>query len=196
MRIIGVTGGIGSGKSEVTRLLEERHGFAVLRADDIAKELMRPGTELMEKLRQAFPTSCFEADGSICREAYAALIYSDPAARMRSDELVHPAVWQEIEARIGKLKERDCCIEAALPGDGLKELCTEVWFVYAEPEARIRRLEEYRGYTREQAVSIMENQLSDEAFFCLADYVVQNSGSLEETAERIQELLGSEGQSA
>jgi dephospho-CoA kinase len=68
-------------------------------------------------------------------------------------------------------------------------MCDEIWFVYADPEIRISRLSASRGYSREKSISIIENQLSDEAFTAYADYIVDNSGSKEETAERIGELL-------
>lgn len=195
MKVIGLIGGIGSGKSEISRLLEARHGFRVFRTDEIAAELMQPGTKLMEALHKAFPASCFQGDGSIDKKAYGALIYSDPSARSTSDALVHPAVWQEVEERMRQLPEgTDCCIETALPGGRLRELCTELWYVYAPVEVRLDRLTESRGYTRERALSIMENQESEEGFFCMADYVITNDGSLEDADRRIEELLESTGQ--
>lgn len=196
--ILGIIGGVGAGKSTVLQCLQTVYGFRLLMADDIAKELMNEPGPCRDKLRAAFGDSIFAADGCIDKGAYGALIYGDAVARRRSDEIVHPAVWQYLEAEAAKA--RAACppallaVETALPNRDLHALCDEVWYIYADAEVRIQRLMVARGYTREKCIAVMNSQFSEVCFTERADYIVDNSGSEAETRERIAELLGADKQ--
>ena len=200
MMVIGITGGVGSGKSTITGILHEKYGYLVLRTDDMAKELEKPGHAVYDELVRAFGDGILQETGQagqrpIDKTAFAALIYSDPEAMERAEEIIHPATWSWCEERIAKQRaekgagETRIVVESALPCGRFKRMCDEIWFVYAETEIRIGRLMPSRGYSREKCESVIAEQISDEEFISYADYIIDNSGDLEETAERVEELL-------
>ena len=193
--ILGITGGIGSGKSTVTDVLKNRYGFRILKTDDMAKELELPGHIVYERLKEAFGEGILtQKDGPIDKEAFAALIYSDDDALEKANGIIHPAVWAEV----GRLTE-DCkgnmltgphaAVETALPNDYFENLCDEIWYIHVDREVRIKRLMEDRGYTYEKCVGIISNQMSEEAFRSMADEVIDNSLPVEETIKTIGEIL-------
>ena len=194
--VIGVTGGVGSGKSVVLRMLEEQYGARLLMADDLAHQLMEPGKPAYEALIKALGTGFLGADGDIDRKALASLIFSDETARETVDGIVHPLVWAEVRRQIFQAEEDGLslvAVEAALPDEKVHDIYDEMWYVYTSRENRIRRLMEGRGYTREKCESIMASQLSDEAFRRLCDFEIDNNGSLEEVKEQIRSRLENRG---
>ena len=193
--ILGITGGIGSGKSTVTDVLKNRYGFHILKTDDMAKELELPGHIVYERLKEEFGEGILtQKDGPIDKEAFAALIYSDDDALEKANGIIHPAVWAEV----GRLTE-DCkgnmltgphaAVETALPNDYFENLCDQIWYIHADREVRIKRLMEDRGYTYEKSVGIILNQMSEEAFRSMADEVIDNSLPIEETIKTIGDIL-------
>ena len=210
--ILGITGGVGSGKSTVTDLLFEKYGFLVLKTDDIAKMLEQPGELCYRALVEAFGESILEADPGtgtgadaarpIDKAAFAEKIYSDPKALELAESIIHPATWAYVEDVIRREYERReqkpegkvsdevrIAVETALPGERYRGMCDEIWFVYVEREERIRRLMESRGYSREKCESIMKEQISDEAYISWSDYIVDNTGDLKAMGERVEELM-------
>lgn len=210
--VVGVTGGIGSGKSAVLRFLREQCGASVLQTDELAKELMRPGTACYEALRKAFGNRILRPDGSIDTKRYGDLIYSDERLQTLSDSLVHPAVWEAVRQRIasgstqksgfqkegrkgaGKLTDAAhnpafWVVETALPGKELSRICSTIWYVHVPEELRIRRLMEGRSMSEEAVRRILRKQPQEAAYRALADAVIENDGSLLELEARIQELL-------
>lgn len=193
--ILGITGGIGSGKSTVTDVLKNRYGFRILKTDDMAKELELPGHIVYERLKEEFGEGILtQKDGPIDKEAFARLIYSDDDALEKANGIIHPAVWAEV----GRLTE-DCkgnmltgphaAVETALPNDYFENLCDKIWYIHVDREVRIKRLMEDRGYTYEKCVGIISNQMSEEAFRSMADEVIDNSLPVEETIKTIGEIL-------
>lgn len=194
--IIGVTGGVGSGKSTVLEILKEKYGAHIIMADDVAKELMEPGGASYEAVVKAFGEEILadSPERRIDRKKLAAIVFGDEDKRELLNSLTHPQVKEEILKQFQKIyqKEPDALIvlEAALLIEGgYREILDCLWAVLADREVRIQRLMESRSYTREKALSIMESQLSDAEFRAHADYVIDNSGSLENTAEQIAKIL-------
>ena len=193
--IIGLIGGVGSGKSAVTEVLAEKYGFRLLLTDDMAKETELPGGAGYLALTEAFGGQILEnGPGSpIDKQKLASLIYSDPKALETVNGLIHPIVWGLVEKTLCEAKEADpdvrIAVETALPCERYRKMCDEIWFIYTDPEVRISRLQASRGYSREKCISMIANQLTDEEFTAYADYIIDNSGSREDTAERIGELL-------
>lgn len=187
--ILGVTGGVGSGKSRVLDLLKEEYGFYLIQADQVAKSLMEPGMECYRAVVKYLGQSILKEDGSIDRPAMADLIFGDPVKRQRIDELTHPLAWSKT------LEEAKACpgsrvvIEAAVPSKEFRDNCNEMWYVYTSEEARAARLMENRGYTREKTRRIMENQAGEAFFRSFADVVIDNNGSLEETKLQVERAL-------
>lgn len=201
--ILGLIGGVGSGKSTVTKVLHDEYGFELLLTDDIAKKLELPRGSCYKAIVEAFGEDVLEnGTGSrINNPKLAARIYADPNALEIINNIVHPAVWHYVAAYIDKAKQcnskngQKVCIavETALPNDYFRSLCDEIWFIYTEREIRIKRLMSDRGYTRAKSESIIAGQLSDEEFKAAADIVMDNSGkkSKAEAAvrERLQQIL-------
>jgi dephospho-CoA kinase len=182
---IGLTGGIGSGKSTVSALLTAR-GAVVIDADRIAREVVEPGTPGLAAVVEAFGGGVVGPDGALDRPALAAIVFADPAARRRLDGIVHPLV-----------RARAVELAAAAPPDAVVvndvPLLVEtgqagsydlVLVVEADPEVRVRRLVD-RGLTEDDARARIAAQATDEQRRAVADVVLDNSGSREELAAQV-----------
>lgn len=196
MKIIGITGGIGSGKSTVLKLLREKYQAYIVEADKVAHELMEPGQEAYEKIKEAFPETIFNADGRINRTALGNLVFQNPDWLNRLNGIVHPAVKTWILNEIGQQKQNHICklfvIEAALLiEDGYTEICDEIWYVYAEESVRVKRLMESRGYSLDKCRAVMQNQ-SEEAYYRKNTSAwIDNSLTFAETEKQVDALLKS-----
>lgn len=196
MKIIGITGGIGSGKSTVLKLLREKYQAYIVEADKVAHELMEPGQEAYEKIKEAFPETIFNADGKINRTALGNLVFQNSDWLKRLNGIVHPAVKTWIINEIGQQKQNHICklfvIEAALLiEDGYTEICDEIWYVYAEESVRVKRLIESRGYSLDKCRAVMQNQ-SEEAYYRKNTSAwIDNSSTFAETEKQVDALLKS-----
>ena len=189
MKVISVTGGVGSGKSEVLRILEREFGAEVIRADEVAHELMEPGTVCLERVVAAFGDSFLDGDGRIDRGRLAAILFSDPQATGRMNAIVHPLVWEEIGRRIAASDRARVVVEAALFDETHNAMFDEIWYVYASEETRVRRLMESRGYTEEKCRAIMASQATQEEYRRAATRVIDNNGTLAEVREELKRAL-------
>ena len=192
MRVIGVTGAVGSGKSRVLEEIEKEYGCPVIRADELARTVQEKGGRRHEAVRLILGDECFDQDGRLDRKRTAEKIFSDKDLLGRINETVWPGVMEAAGELISEYEEqgRDTVfLESALIFDSdLKDMCTEVWYVHLDEEERMRRLEKGRGYSREKTGSIREKQLSDLEFSARSDRVIDNSGSLEDTMEQVRRI--------
>jgi dephospho-CoA kinase len=182
---IGLTGGIGSGKSTVSALLAER-GAVVVDADLIAREVVQPGTPGLAAVAEAFGTDVLAADGSLDRPALAAVVFADPEARRRLDGIVHPLVRAraaELEAAAppGTVVVHDVPLLVETGQAGRFDL---VLVVTADVETRVARLVR-RGLTEDDARARIDAQATDEQRRAVADVVLDNSGTREELAAQV-----------
>jgi dephospho-CoA kinase len=175
---VGLTGGIGSGKSEVSRRLAAR-GAVVIDADTVAREVVEPGTPALAEIADAFGGGVLRPDGSLNREKLGEAVFSDEAARARLNAIVHPRVGErmaELERAAG-----DAAIVVhdipLLAENGLTAGFDAVVVVDAPPQAQVERLVN-RGMTPDQATARMRAQASREQRLAIATFVVDNSGSL------------------
>lgn len=191
--VIGVIGGVGAGKSSVLDVLTQEYQFATYRTDDIAKSFYVHGHPVFEALKELLGADIERADGSVDLPAFAAKIYGTGNAKTRAavDHIVHPAVWKYVDAQVRAARKSgaDIVVETALPTAHFVELCDEVWFVYTEEAVRIARLMETRGYSKEKARAMIHAQIPDDDYASMADVVIDNSGSREETEGRIRAVL-------
>lgn len=193
-KVIGVTGGVGSGKSVVMNLLKEEFSAAVILADLVGHDLMEPGGVSYRQIVKSFGPEILKKDGRIDRGILSAIVFSDPEKLAVLNEITHPNIRREIIRRIELFQREEevsfIAVEAALLiEEGYEELFDEMWYIYAEPEIRIQRLMDGRGYTKEKSVSIMARQLSDEEFRCHCDRVIDNSKDVIHTKSQIREVL-------
>lgn len=192
--ILGITGGVGCGKSAVLAILNQEYGACVIQADLVAHELMEPGQESYRDIVAAFGTGILASDGRIDRKVLGSLVFGDDKKRQTLNSLTHPAVKREIRRRIADSKNPFVVIEAALLlEDHYNEICDEIWYIYAEREVRFARLTQSRGYTREKSQSMMDSQMSETELRERCQAVVDNSGSLTETGYQLKALLKSRG---
>ena len=188
-RIIGVTGGVGAGKSRVLRILKEDFGAHVILADDVARALMEPGQECYRRVVAYLGDSIVREDGTIDRAAMAALIFGDERKRLQVNRLTHPAVWQAVREEAERSSASVVVIEAAILGQEFRDNCQEMWYVYTSREKRLQRLAENRGYSAGKSRSIMDSQATEAEFEAFCDRKIDNNGTLGETRRQIHSLL-------
>lgn len=194
MKIIGITGGIGTGKSTVLTLLKQEYSAYIVEADKLAHKLMLPGGTAYEQIVDIFGADILNAEGVIDRNRLGAIVFKNPDALGKLNEVVHPAVkkyiLQDIELKKKEGSAQYYVIEAALLiEDGYKMICDELWYIYVEKEERIRRLLAARGGNREKWEQIIGNQSSENYYHTNCDYVIDNGKSFEHTANIVKELL-------
>lgn len=181
MRIIAITGGIGSGKSTVAGWIEET-GVPVVDADAVSRALTAPGGAALPLIRDAFGGGVFHPDGSLNRAALADLVFrADPALQKRLNAILHPMVIEEMQRRLDALEARGeavAVIEVPLLYEaGMEGIADAVICVAASEETRIKRLTARSGLTREQALSRMRAQQDVRKTEELADYVIHTDCS-------------------
>jgi dephospho-CoA kinase len=186
---VGLTGGIGSGKSTVARRLAAL-GALLVDSDVLAREVVEPGTPGLAAIRAAFGPDVITADGSLDRPALGRIVFADEAARKRLEAITHPLIFEryaELEAAAGPddLVVHDIPL---LAESGRADTFDEVIVVDAPPELQVRRMVEDRGWTREDAEARIAAQASREDRLAIATYVIENTGTLDELRARVEEV--------
>lgn len=193
MRTFGLTGGIGSGKSTVARLLRERHGVPVVDADDVARAVVAPGSEGLAAVVAAFGPTVLAPDGSLDRAAMRARIVQDPDARRTLEGITHPRIAAEVVARLGALREQGCplaAVEAALMVEtGSWRAYDALVVVSARPQTQVRRVMARDGSSEQGAQRLVALQLPLADKVALADFVVSNDGDLDELERAVDDLV-------
>ena len=195
MKFIGITGGVGAGKTEILNFLSSQENIKVMLADEIAHELMEKGTDCNRRLQELFVgDSVFDSEGNIDRNRMAEVIFSDEKKRKALNLIVHPAVKEYVkdiaarEKAVGKL--RILVLEAALLiEEGYDQICDELWYIYTSQENRKFRLMENRGYSEEKVKSIFDSQLKEEVYRRFCKVVIDNNGTKEETIRQVAEVI-------
>lgn len=191
MKIIGITGGVGAGKSTVLDHLEQRYKAYVLQADRIGHLVMEPGGICYGQVIALFGKQIIKNDKTIDRRQVSDVVFAHEEMRQKLDDIIHPAVKKYILDRIEEQKKADCplmVVEAALLlEDHYDAFCDKVWYIHTDREIRIERLMSSRGYTREKAENIIARQATEEFFREHTDYIIQNNGDLNETWSQIEE---------
>jgi len=194
MHVIGLTGGIASGKSTVSRHLAKL-GAIILDADQIAREIVAPGKPALQEIVQDFGEDVLLPDGSLDRARLGKLVFADKAKRDRLNQITHPKIFAEIRERIAKLRESYDCLQRVVVIDapllieaGFVPLVESVWLVAVDEETQIKRLMERDGYSREEAEARLKSQMPLEQKLAYADHIIQNMGTVEETIARVNEL--------
>ena len=194
IRFIGITGGIGAGKSEILQYIKKHYKCEIYLADEVAHLVKEPGTECYHLLVALLGRDVLEPDGQIDRAAMAAKIFASEDVLKQVNEIVHPAVRAFLIEKYERAKENPeielFFVEAALLIEaGYKELVDELWYIYAKQEIREERLRSNRGYNEERIANIIAKQLSDEEFRKECDFVIDNSGELTDSYRQIDKKL-------
>ena len=193
MKIIGITGGVGAGKSTVLSYLEEAYGARVIQADQVANKIKEPGESCYDAIVQLLGPSVLLENGFIDRKRMGQLIFSDTSLLEKTNQILHPAVKAYIKNAIAAAEKENVpvfVIEAALLiEDDYGAICDELWYIYTRESVRRERLKSSRGYTDEYITNIMKKQLSDETFRSACDFVIDNSESPAFTKEQIDKRM-------
>ncbi len=194
MYLIGLTGGIASGKSVVASRLAE-HGAVHVDADALAREVVAPGTPGLAAIAREFGADVIAADGSLDRAALGAIVFRDPAKRLALNAITHPAVWALAKERFDAAQAADprCVVVYDVPllveAAGDRPIHFDlVVVVHADHETRVTRMVELRGMSREEATHRMNSQASDTERLAIADVVIDSNGTLEQTLAQADEL--------
>ena len=188
MLLIGLTGGIGAGKSTVSARLAEK-GAVIIDADAITRELQQPGTAVFGAMVERFGRGIVAADGSLDRQAVADLVFNDPDALQDLNGIVHPAVGLEIASRLAAEADTDHLVVLDVPllvESGRDDLAAIV-VVDVDPEVAVARLVEYRGMREADARARMARQVPRAERLAKADLVIDNSGTPEDLAAQVDE---------
>ncbi len=192
--VIGITGGIGCGKSTILGILSEKYDAHIIDADKVAHMLMEPGTDVYEEIKEYFGTGIIGEDNHINRVSLSKIVFLDKEKLGKLNKIVHPAVKKAIINEIADIMkmtpDKLIAVEAALFIEaGYMDICEELWYIYTDSDIRIERLMSSRGYSKEKATGIMANQLSDEEFRKHCTYVIDNSYSKENTLMQIANTI-------
>lgn len=193
MKIIGLTGGIGSGKSTVAKIFG-RLGADVIDADKIAREIVEPGEITWRKLVLEFGKEMLNDDETLNRSLLAKVVFEDKTKRERLNSIMHPSIQEEIINRIDKYRSdneaRVVIIEAALLVErkGLLKLLDKLIVVSVDEKSRIRRIKKRDNLSSEEILSRVRSQISDDQKAKLADFVVDNTGSIERTELQVKKI--------
>lgn len=200
MKFIGITGGVGAGKSAALAYLAGQEKIRAMMADRIAEELMEPGGSCYDALRKLFAEDAvWKEDGHINRPAMAEVLFASEEKRTAVNGLVHPAVRQYVLEQKRLEEERGSLdfliLEAALLiEEHYDEICDELWYIYTSREVRKKRLMENRGYSSEKVEQIFASQLGEEEYRSACAAVIDNDGTPEEMVAQIRELLKDKGE--
>ena len=183
MKVIGITGGFGAGKSELLSYISAHYRCRIILSDQVANEVKEKGTACYDAIVELLGKSVLEPDGEISRNRMAARIFADKALLTKVNAILHPAVNTFIMDTIEEEREKKemdyLFIEAALLIEsGYEHVVDQMWYIYAPDEIRRKRLKESRGYPDEKITKILEKQLSEEAFRAHCDVVIDNSADL------------------
>ena len=191
MKIIGITGGVGAGKSTVLDHLEKQYNACVLQADKIGHLVMEPGGICYGQVIALFGKQIIKNDKTIDRKMVSDVVFAHEEMRQKLYDIIHPAVKSYILDKIEEQKKAGytlMIVEAALLlEDHYDAFCDKVWYIHTDQEIRIERLMSSRGYTREKAENIIARQATEGFFREHADYIIQNNGDLDETWRQIEE---------
>lgn len=192
MRIIGLTGGIASGKSTVSSMLKNL-GCIIIDADIIAREVVEPGSKALQRIAEIFTDAVLNNDGTLNRKALGSIVFNDRNKLKLLNGLMHPVIKETILQRIedyGKNNENSIIIvdAAVLLESGMDEIVDEVWLVYVDPDTQLKRLMERDNIGRSQAEARIKSQMSVEDKIKRSSRVIDNSKGLENTKDQVIKL--------
>lgn len=192
MKVIGITGGVGSGKSTVLECMKRELQAVIYQADLIAHQLQQPGEVCYKKIVEVFGKQILNVNGLIDRGILGKIVFSDAKKLEQLNHIIHPEVKKYIVKQIEKERAAGTklfVVEAALLiEDHYEKICDEFWYIYANEQVRKERLKESRGYEEEKINSIMASQMSDAEYRKHCEIIIDNSGVFEHTCRQIIDL--------
>lgn len=195
MMIIGITGGVGAGKSSVLQYMQENYRCRMILADDVGNQVKLPGEICYNQLVELLGSDILDENGFIDKNQMAEVIFSDKNILEKVNAIIHPAVKDYILTEIEKEKQLQnydfFFVEAALLIEcGYGEHVDELWYIYASEDVRRQRLKLNRGYSNEKISQIMKGQLKEEEFRSNCQVIIDNGSDFSNTKKQIDKILG------
>lgn len=198
MIIIGITGGVGAGKSTILDYLESQYDAFILKSDDAARRIQMPGGAIYEDVKsllEEYPTGqeLLQADGTFHNPEVARRMFAHPELLQSMNDVIHPAVHAYVQQEIARERAAErsyFVLEAALLIEcGYNEVVDTMWYIYCDERVRRERLKESRGYSDDKIDRIMASQLDDAQFRAGSDVVIDNSGLPEEAHNQVDKAM-------
>lgn len=199
MLFVGVTGGVGAGKSSVLTFLQNNYRCRILMTDNIAQDIKRNNEDCIKQMKEIFKDDDIRNnDGSLSNTKLAKVIFTDKDKRDRLNAVIHPMVKQFVMDTYEEEKEKNeldiLIVESALLAEsGFTTICDEVWYIYASEDKRRKRLKLTRGYDDDKINNIFKSQLTEEEFRTMSDVVINNNGKQKKTHTQIEEIMTQHG---
>lgn len=189
--VLGITGGLGSGKSTVMKILKNQYGASIHIADEYGHEAYQRGNVCFGDIIQMFGPEILDEDGQIDRDYLSRIVYADPSKLYMLNRIIHPYVWERMEEGIANnLHNPLVVIESAILIEaGYGKICDKIWGVFCKKEIRIERLARSRGYMVEKTEAIIRQQMSEWEMRSHCDAVIENDGNVESLERQIEKLL-------
>lgn len=194
MHLIGITGGVGAGKTEILSFIKKHYNCKIYLADEVAHLVQSPGEKCYEEIVSLLGKEILTDTGSVDKGKMAAVIFNNAELLEKVNAIVHPAVKEYLKQALEEVRREGSAelffIEAALLIEsGYKDFVDEMWYIHASDEVRRMRLMQSRGYSPEKIAQIMSKQLAEEEFRKNADFIIDNSGTLESAYSQIKKRL-------
>ncbi|MFV0528808.1 MAG: dephospho-CoA kinase [Lachnospiraceae bacterium] len=193
MIVLGITGGIGAGKTTVLSYLKENYAVVAVQADHVGYLLMRPGGPCYDPMLSLFGERILNPDRSINRKTVGALVFTNLELLQRLNAIIHPKVQEYIQARIDEERSRGTAffvVEAALLLEaGYDAICDDLWYIDVDEAVRRERLKQERGYSDQKITNILANQMKPEEFRQRCQYTIRNNGDLAYTYRQIDQRM-------
>jgi len=190
MKVIGITGGVGSGKSEILQYLQDQYQAFIIKADEVGHLALAKEGSCYNQIVDLLGEAVLADDGELNRHQIAAKVFARPELLDGLNNIIHPFVKSYIKVKIALKRQQNSryfFIEAALLlEDNYEQICDEIWYIYVTKELRYQRLKASRHYSDEKITQIMNNQLSEDEFRRRCDWTIDNSGTLGETIKQIE----------
>lgn len=194
MLVIGLTGGVGSGKSTVCHFLEQEYQAYIIDTDTLGHEVKLPGREAYQPILDLFGTEILDEQGQIDRGKLADFVFGSESLLQQLNAVTHPAVIREVERQIAQKRQEGNCpyvvLETALLIEsGLGQYCDSVWYVYADEKTRRERLRQSRGYSPERIQAVFDRQKTDAEFRAVADVILDNTKEEKDIRQQIAKQI-------
>lgn len=190
MFVLGITGGIGSGKSTVSSLLAER-GLLVLDADEISRSVTAPGGRAMPEIAAAFGNKVVSSNGALNRKVMSDIAFGDKKKLDDLSTIIHRCVFEDIEETIEKEKQKGtkCVVlDVPIPVNKFRELCNQIWVVTCDIDVRLARLEK-RGMEKTEAERRIAVQMTDDEYCEMGDFSIDNSWDIDDLKDKVEKLI-------
>ena len=193
MKVIGITGGVGSGKTQVLEYLNDKYGATICLTDEVARRLQRKGGEVFDAIVAHFGEEILDDKGELDRQKLGSIVFTDNEEHAVLNSLVHPAVKEEVKKEIRKEERRNTNLflleSALLIEDDYEEICDEVWYIHVDADIRKKRLMYGRGYSEKRVDNIIASQMKKREYMMNCDRVIDNSGVFVETTMQLDRII-------